>query len=115
MKRREFITLLGGATLAWPLVASAQQLPVIGFLDGASLETRREHVAAFHRGLSETGYVIGRNVAIEYRWAEGQMDRIPQFVVDLVQRQVAVIATPGPIVAASTAKAATASVPIVFA
>jgi putative ABC transport system substrate-binding protein len=114
MRRRAFITLLGGGAV-WPIVARAQQpaMPVIGFIDTRSVETTREQVAAFKRGLAETGYVEGRDVAIEYRWANNQTDRLPALAGDLVRQRVAVIVAPGP-PSALAAKAATTTIPIVF-
>jgi putative tryptophan/tyrosine transport system substrate-binding protein len=115
MRRRAFITGLGAAA-ACPMVARAQQpaLPVVGFVDGGLVDASADRVRAFRKGLGETGYVEGQNVTVEYHWLEGQYDRVPTLMTDLARRRVAVIATPGSAPATIAAKAATATIPIVF-
>jgi putative ABC transport system substrate-binding protein len=116
VKRREFITLLGGAAVAWPFATEAQQpaMPVVGFLDFGSAAERTQQVAAFRKGLTEGGYQEGQNVALEFRWAEGQYARFAELAADLVRRGVSVIAIPGSGTGALAAKAATTTIPIVF-
>jgi putative ABC transport system substrate-binding protein len=116
MRRREFIMLLGGAAAAWPITARAQQpaMPVIGFLDPRSPDILTDRLRAFREGLKETGYVEGKNLAIEYRWADGHDERLPALVAELVRRQVAVIVATGGPPPALAAKAATTTIPIVF-
>src|SRR5262245_59074500 len=115
MRPREFVTLLGGAATAWPIAARAQQraLPMVGFIRDGSAEANTRYAAAFRKGLNETGYIEGQNVSVEYHWLEGQYDRLPGLMADLVRRQVAVIATPGS-TPTHAAKAATTTIPIVF-
>jgi putative ABC transport system substrate-binding protein len=117
MRRREFLTFFAGAA-TWSVVAARAQkagMPVVGFLHASSRTATAKRLAAFHKGLNETGFVDGQNITIEYRWADGDADRLPEMAADLVRRQVALIATPGSGTAAVAAKAATASIPIVFA
>jgi putative tryptophan/tyrosine transport system substrate-binding protein len=116
VRRREFITLLGGAA-GWPFVARAQQpaLPVVGFLNSGSSDTSGHYVAAFERGLNETGYVNGRNFTIDFRWADGRNDRLPALAAELVRRHVAVLVAVGGSVSSQAAKMATSTIPIVFA
>src|SRR4051812_5145890 len=108
MQRREFMAVMGAAAAAWPVGARAQQpkMPVMGFLGSDSPDLWAGRMRAFHQGLSESGYIADRNVTIEYRWAEGNYDRLPALAADLVRRQVSVIAVPGSVIAARTAKGA---------
>jgi putative ABC transport system substrate-binding protein len=113
--RRRFLATLGGATTAWPVAARAQQaMPMVGLTTGFSADAAPRYLGAFRKGLNQTGHVEGQDVTVEYHWLEGQYDRLPALMADLVRRKVAVIATPGSTASALAAKAATTTIPIVF-
>jgi putative ABC transport system substrate-binding protein len=116
IRRREFLALLGGPAAAWPLAARAQQpqVPLVGFVNGGALNAQLARLAAFRKGLGETGYIEGRNVTVEYTWLDGHYERLPAVLADLVRRRAAVIATPGSTPASLAAKAATTTIPLVF-
>src|SRR3974390_2167261 len=116
MRRRDFIKGIVGPTIVWPLAVLAQQpaMPVVGLVNARSPEASARHEAAFRKGLNEAGYIEGQNVTVEYHWLDGQYDRLPSLMADLVRRHVAVIATPGSNPAALAAKAATTTIPLVF-
>src|SRR5712671_153775 len=114
MRRRDFIVAIAGSAVAWPLARAQQPLPVIGVLLPTSPDANTDRLRGFRQGLKDTGFIEGENVAIEYRWTEGQNDQLPALAADLVRRQVALIASPVGSAAASAAKAATTTVPIVF-
>jgi ABC-type uncharacterized transport system substrate-binding protein len=115
MKRREFITLIGGAAAVWSLAASAQQKPVIGFLNSGSADAYGDRITAFQQGLRQLGYIDGENIIVDYRWALGEYDRLPKFAAELVERRVSVLVATGGEPAALAAKSATSTIPIVFA
>jgi putative ABC transport system substrate-binding protein len=115
MRRRDFITTIAGSTLAWPLAARAQQKPVIGFLNSGSADAYPDRLIAFHQGLRKLGYIEGKNIVIDYRWALGEYDRLPAFAAEFVERHVSVLIATGGEPAALAAKAATSTIPIVFA
>ncbi|HEU5445288.1 MAG TPA: ABC transporter substrate binding protein, partial [Pseudolabrys sp.] len=114
MRRRDFLTFVGGSAVAWPGMARAQQIPVVGFLSGQSADNYSHLAAAFRRGLREAGFVDGQNAIIEYRWADGRDDRLPALVAELIERNVTVLVSSGGVAASIAAHKATKSIPIVF-